>query len=647
MPPKKTSKKNAPAAHPFRHTRVTRASQALSQANSNQQPQSTTPPLQPPEAILRLRQKPKRGQKRSPVDPDDLVEASGSNTARKRTKVDPAPAQIPTRKPRGRPRKAPTDSQISPPSQDSVENPNDRKDKGKAKKPLPNSSSDSQNSDEILADRKGKGKSKQPTSSPSSEDRRAFNPPPNRSSDIPIIPVPDLSSDEYPAQLGRFSKSNKKAHHPLVSEDGLQEVRMQISLLQPEEASKKMFMILKYSDLTTEMVSLNTCIDEIRRSIKTIKSAQKELVWTTVLEAIENMETMLSDGTHLRSPTTHTTDLEVQLPVEWRLWKSEALVWLGEVHSAKEIFPRQADSIDKLYRYRVKGLIEYAEQSYEKALKSFDKAADRLGLSHSKDMDRRDGEVISLMERARERKRREEQIVTALRKRADFEETFKAHEWITKSMRDFQDPLETPIRLVLREILCDLSTLHETWGDDGLSDLRAYIQEQKIDMGGFRFDRRDNLPISHRPRVLALYFYLARAELYCDESMLSDHHFDILNRLEKEGWGPLGIMGADRMIPEINERDPASRIPTPDPQETSFESDGPPPAQKIKTFVDHKHYYATLELTSRAENDEIKRSYKRLLKSEPSNASKIQKAYNVLSDPVRRSLYDEQCWNSN
>ncbi|EGG00172.1 uncharacterized protein MELLADRAFT_68057 [Melampsora larici-populina 98AG31] len=613
MPPKKSSKKTEASAHPFRHTRVTRASQALSQANNTQPTQSDTPPSPQPKAIVGLR--PKRGQKRSFLDQDEFSEASGSITGRKRSKVNPALSQIPSQKPRGRPKRALTLSQFSPPLQ---------------------------SSSRIPIDKKGKGKSKQALSRYSSED---LNPAPNRSPDIQINVIPDLSSDEYPARLDAISKSSKKAHEPLESEDVLHAVRMRISLLQPTEARKEIFELTKNSDaklhrLHDELETLTTCINEIKRAISTIKSAQKELAWTTVLEVIETMENMLSNGTHLQSPATNTTDQEVQLPVEWRLWKSEALVYLGEVQTAKEIFPRQAESIDKYYRYRVKGLIEFAEHSYQEALISFDQAANRLSLSHSKEMDRRDGEVLYLMERAKELQRRKNKLLTVLRKRSEPKETYKALKWIPRIMADSDESLESPFRLILREIQCDLSTLHETFEDDGLSDLRAYIQEQKIEMGGFRFDRRNNLPISHRSHILSIYFYLARAESYGDDFIMSKHHFDMLDRLEKEGWGPLGIMGADRFDPKINDPDPASRLPTPELQETSFESEGPPPAQKIKTFKDYKGYYATLNLTSGAEYDEIKRSYKKLSKSESSNAKILSDELNMMKSvgiPTRQT----------
>jgi hypothetical protein len=72
-------------------------------------------------------------------------------------------------------------------------------------------------------------------------------------------------------------------------------------------------------------------------------------------------------------------------------------------------------------------------------------------------------------------------------------------------------------------------------------------------MGGFRFDRRNNLPISHRSHILAMYFYLSRAELFGDDLVLSRHHFDIFERLEKEGWGPWGMMGVERFETNFND----------------------------------------------------------------------------------------------
>ncbi|KAH9822326.1 hypothetical protein DFH28DRAFT_881510 [Melampsora americana] len=602
MPPKKFSKKIAPAARPIQHMRLTRsqtASQALSQIHNIQQSPSDPPPPPPPEAIVQPRQQSKLGQKRSIIYLDEPTESSGSNKARKKSKVNPASSNILAKKPRGRPRKVPLASQLSPPSQNFSRIPTDKKGKGKAKQALLHSS-------------------------------KVFNPPTNSSSDLQANVVPDLSSDEYPPGLNRDPRSNQ--HGSLGSEDVFRAVRMNITLLQPEEARQEMRTILNTSDsqldqLNEEILSLNACISDIENSIKTIKAAQIELAWITVVEVIEDIETMLSTGTYLRSPTTNTTtDLEVKLPAEWRLWKSEALVCLGEVQSAKDIFPRQAESIDKYYRYRVKGLIEFAEQSYQEALVSLDKAAERLGLSYSREMDRRDGDVIPLMERARELQRSQAQILAALRRRSEREKASEAQELIKKTMLEFRTPKEfplrlseLPIRLSLREILCDLATLHETWDDDGLSDLREYIRQQECDLG-FRFDQRNNLPVAHRSYVWALYFYHARAELYGDDYVLSDHHFDILNRLDREGWRPLRIMGADRADPEINDQDVASRLPTPELQDSSFDSQGPPPAQKRTIFVDYKHYYDTLEISSRANAQEIKKAYKEQSKLADPNA---------------------------
>ncbi|EGG00171.1 uncharacterized protein MELLADRAFT_112112 [Melampsora larici-populina 98AG31] len=684
-------------------------SQLLSQTSNSQQTELSPPP--PGQAFIKpqLRGLTKSGQKRSPDD--EPSESSGSNTARKRSKIDPASSQIPIRKPRGRPRKVPKDSQISPPSQDSARIITDRKGKGKAKQALSSSSSDLRNSGRMPTNRKGKGKAKQPLRSSSSLEQR-MSPVQNRASNRSPDEMPDLRSDENASTADVSLRAALKADEYREHFEIFNQVRSHLSQLLPDEAQEALQIVMdpehalfipEDHELDEYVKCWRKRIEKIDRAHKTVRRAHRVMLWSSVVEVITDVEEWLESWKPDRSPPQNQYAGRVELPDQWLMWKVEALVWMGDVHNARGLYPLltpDSDSIDRRDRYRVEGLIEFSDRDYSEAIEYLSLAVDGSGDYFGQQSDRLEEELWKLITRAYELRDFEEKLELHLSE-IDTEDEPTHLGLALKMIRDMTDQpmrlIELPMRLWLRETLCKLychvghvfleylldficrlsivaepflifsvkQSIRAQTASDVAQDMVCIRKEvQEINrMTGFRFHSRNQVSEAYKQRVIAAYLYLARSEETHSKLHIARHNYKVVEKLHREGWGAKGLINYDHLSEEIQAgcalRDPDSRQlspVSPDSPDSPLHASHPPTpnfsrlstrieGDRLPTFYDYKRYYATLGLGPHVDYWELRTRYDKLgARSCHSDYFhiRLEEAFNVLSDPSKRQEYDQK-----
>ncbi|KAH9822328.1 hypothetical protein DFH28DRAFT_449716 [Melampsora americana] len=609
----------------------------LSQNNNGQQDELSPPT---PDHIYN----PKPGQKRSILD--ELPEASGSNMARKKSKVDPV-------------------------------------------------NTSSKRSRKIVTDGKAKGKAKQPlpTFSSSSEHRRVFRSVQNRPSNRSPNADPDSTFDEIASTADEPLRAALKASRYPEHFEIFDQVRRRLSQLLPDEAEEALqtFMdpesslfISEDHPLDEDVKLWRKRIEQINQAFMTVMRAQSMMLWSSVLEVITDVEELINVWRPDRTPPQNQYAGRHELPDQWLIWKIEALLWMGDIDTAMRMYPLltpASDSIDRRDRLRVEGLLSYSFRSYEQAIKDLVQAVDGSGEYFGAQSDQIEKELRKLIACARELS-----IPEARLRRTDgpgAEEFIRQEGLADQILIAAGNMIKRPKRLIelpmrIRAHVCSLmahwiniNSYGASGADQLLSSMRHDVREISL-MTGFRFNRRNQVLAEHKPDIIAAYVYLARSEQFYSRVELARHNWKVVERLLQEGWGQrrrVAFSDAEVQagcsfrgpnspdVPAESAESPQSPQSVESAESPQSQPSHPPtpnyskiatrqPEDRLPTFYDYKRYYFTLGLSPNVRDQELITQYDRLYHSSDNSKyfrKRLHEAMNVLLNPSSREKYDEQC----